>query len=246
MDNLGAGSSDSHPALDEIDTDWSLIHEPAHVVLRYSQAIQRYLRVIIANQHDAEEVGQDFFLWVSQHGLPRASKDRGRFRDYLKKVVRNAALNFLRRNQADRLRNLHLSQNSMAVAAGRDLDREWLIQWRQCLFDRAWERLKNHERQTPDNWAYTVLELRLRYPNDDSTMLAARATHLTKHPFRAETFRKQVSRARRLFARFLVKEVARTLTAPEPSHVEEELAALGFIHFVGDFLPLRRRVKERP
>src|SRR5262245_65927562 len=104
MDNIAVANVEVHPVLDEIDTDWSLVHEPAHVVLRYSQAIQRYLRIMIANQHDAEEIGQDFFLWVSQHGLPRASKDRGRFRDYLKKVVRNAALNYLRRKTADKQR----------------------------------------------------------------------------------------------------------------------------------------------
>ena len=93
-----------------------------------------------------------------------------------------------------------------------------------------------------DNWAHrTRTEASLSH--DDSVSLAERATRLTNHPFRAETFRKQVSRARRLFARMLVKEVARTLEAPEPAEVEEELAALGLIHFVKDFLPLRRRAK---
>src|ERR1051326_6516052 len=111
MESFAAGSADSHPPLDEIDTDWSLVHEPAHVVLRYAQAVQRCLRIMIVNQHDAEEVAQDFFLWVSQHGLPRASKDRGRFRDYLKKVVRNAGLNFLRRDHADKHRKMHLAHD---------------------------------------------------------------------------------------------------------------------------------------
>src|SRR5438445_751439 len=31
------------PALDQIETDWSMIFEPAHLVLRYAQAIHRYL-----------------------------------------------------------------------------------------------------------------------------------------------------------------------------------------------------------
>lgn len=240
MDKVGAANSETETAFEDIDTDWSLIHEPAHVVLRYAQAIQRYMRVVIVNQHDAEEVSQEFFLWVSQHGLPRASKDRGRFRDYLKKVVRNAALNFLRRNQAKKMRVLNAA-NLPAVEAVPDFEKEWIAQWRQCLIDRAWARLKLHQHQARDNWAYTVLELRIRNPKADSASLARRAAALTNHPFGADAFRKQVSRARRLFARMLVKEVAQTLTAPEPADVEAELAQLGLIQYVGDFLPLRRR-----
>src|SRR5271168_2385540 len=85
--------------LDQIETDWSLVFEPAHVVMRYAHPVQYYLNALLGNKDEAEDVAQEFFLWVSQHGLPRASKNRGRFRDYLKKVVRNKALNFLRGKQ---------------------------------------------------------------------------------------------------------------------------------------------------
>jgi hypothetical protein len=244
LDDLATVDTDTNAALDQIDTDWSLIHEPAHVVLRYAQAIQRYLRVIIAHQHDAEEVAQDFLLWVSQHGLPRASKDRGRFRDYLKKVVRNAALNFLRRTQSNKARRVDFAHVSALITTDPRFERAWIHQWRQCLLDRALTRLKKHEHQTRDNWAYTVLELRLQHPDDDSAALAEKATHITKRPFRAESYRKQVSRARRLFAQMLVKEVAQTLTAPEPHDVENELADLGLMVFVRDYLPLRRRTSS--
>jgi hypothetical protein len=56
---------------------------------------------------------------------------------------------------------------------------------------------------------------------------------------KAEAFRKQVSRARRMFAQFLVKEIAETLDKPAAPDVEDELVDLGLMGYVRDFLPLR-------
>ena len=52
-----------------------------------------------------------------------------------------------------------------------------------------------------------------------------------------EAFRKQVSRARRLFAELLVAETARTLDNPTPLAVEEELIDIGVMKYVKAFLP---------
>lgn len=41
------------PRLDQIETDWSMVHEPAHLVGRYANAVQRYLFALIKNKHDA-------------------------------------------------------------------------------------------------------------------------------------------------------------------------------------------------
>src|SRR5689334_12692197 len=125
MDKVAASNLEPGITFEDIDTDWALVHEPAHVVLRYARAIQRYVHVLIANQHDAEQVRQELFLWVSQHGLPRASKDRGRFRDYLKKVVRNAALNSLRRAHSNKIRRLDLSQLP-SLDCIPEFDHEWI------------------------------------------------------------------------------------------------------------------------
>jgi DNA-directed RNA polymerase specialized sigma24 family protein len=230
--------------LDQIDTDWSMIHEPAHLVMRYANAVQRYLGALIKNKHDAEEVAQDFFLWVSQHGLPRARRDRGRFRDYLKKVVRNNALNFLRRKQYCKpttdLERISAPEEHRGIP-----DQEWVVQWRRCLLRRTWRRLAKHEQRSPGNLAYTVLKLCADHPQEDSSALAARASQQTGKPLRADAFRKQMSRARGVFAQFLVKEVAATLTEPTTAEVEEELADLGLMTYVRDFLPLRRKLQAR-
>lgn len=226
--------------LDQIETDWSLIFEPAHVILRYAHAVQNYLNALLSNKHDAEEVAQEFFLWISEHGLPRASKNRGRFRDYLKKVVRNKALNFLRDKQscvsdADLL-NVPAPEDTRSTG-----DREWLLHWRSCLLQRAWQRLEDYQQHSPKGRYFTVLQLCATYPGEDSQQLAARAGSVVGGTLSAHAFRKQVSRARRVFAELLVNEVAKTLDDPAPHDVEEELVDLGLMPYVHDYLPIRQR-----
>lgn len=221
--------------LDQIETDWSLVFEPAHVVMRYAKAVQNYLKVLLRNEHDAEEAAQEFFLWVSQNGLPRVSRDRGRFRDYLKKVIRNKALNLLRDQRRPSsggdLLNIPAPQDDASIP-----DREWLVHWRQCLLERAWDGLKAHEESSPTCRYFTILRLCANHPGEDSRQLAARVGSLS-----AETFRKQLSRARRLFAQLLVHEVSQTLDKPEAADVEEELTDLGLLLYVRAYLPIRRK-----
>lgn len=160
--------------LDQIETDWSLVFEPAHLVVRYAQPIQRYLYALIKNKDDAEEVAQDFLLWVSQNGLPRTSQDRGRFRDYLKKTVRNAAQNHLNRQQPPPHTDHGLLNVPDAAEPPNFPDQEWIVQWRRCLLQCAWKRLEKHQQQSPDNLFHTVLRLCARYPGEDSKSLAER------------------------------------------------------------------------
>jgi DNA-directed RNA polymerase specialized sigma24 family protein len=229
--------SDKTTRLDQVETDWSMVHEPAQLVMRYAHAVQSYFEALIKNKHDAEEVAQEFFRWVSQHGLPRARQDRGRLRDYLKKVVRNTAWNFLRRKHPDQA-NTDLPAEGVDTSA----EQAWMLDWRRCLFRRAWARLQEHQQRAPESLYYTVLRLRAAHAKEDSTALAARATRISGKTVRADAFRKQLSRARRFLAHILVDEVSQTLSEPTPVAVEAELAALGLVNYVRSFRPSRRRV----
>ncbi len=231
------------PRLDLIETDWSLVFEPAHVVLRYAHAVEYYLKALLRHEDDAEEVAQEFFLWVTQNGLPRASQDRGRFRDYLKKVVRNKALNFLR-DRHQHAPDTDLLKVPAPEDSGKIPDQEWLIHWRRCLLKRAWQRLEEHQKRSPKGRHFTVLLLCASHPGEDSRQLAARAGALEGAALSADAFRKQVSRARRIFAELLVHEVAQTIDQPEPAEVEEELVDLGLMVYVRDYLPIRRRTQK--
>jgi hypothetical protein len=233
-------SSAAHPAragLDQISTEWSLIHDPAAFVKRYAPAMQRYLYALLKNRHDTEEVLQDFLVRVVEHGFLRVRQERGRFRDYLKVAVRNAALNYLQRRPGPRQRVADLAQIPARAEPESATDQEWVAQWRRCLLERAWRSLQRHEERSPQSLCYTALRLKAEAPHTDSQVLAAQAGARVGRPVRPEAFRKQLSRARRLFARLLIREVAQTLDYNDAERVAEELAQLGLIAFVRGFLP---------
>jgi hypothetical protein len=60
----------------------------------------------------------------------------------------------------------------------------------------------------------------------------------------AAAFRKQLSRARRLFTELLVVEVARTLGQPTPEQVKQELIDVGLWRYIQDYLPTRGPGRE--
>ena len=98
--------------------------------MRYGVAVERYVKALILNSHDAEEAAQAFFVDVIEVGLPRVRQERGRFRDYLKKVVRNRAITFLRRQGTARTERIiqELADTERPDSA---VEREWLTQWRR-------------------------------------------------------------------------------------------------------------------
>jgi hypothetical protein len=226
------------PGLEEISTRWPLIKDPTQFVLRYAPAIQKYLEALLRNDHDAEEVTQDFLLKGLLRGFVRTPELRGRFRDYLKAAVRNTALNHLERHR--RAPGAALPAGGPAAREGPGpADQEWAEQWRRCILDRVWQALEHHEQQhrQAGNLGYTALRLTVDHPEEDSPALAARAAALTGRPLRADAFRKQLSRARVLFAESLVAEVAQTLERPSADEVEEELIEVGLMPYVRAFLP---------
>src|SRR5256885_6692121 len=76
-----------------------------------------------------------------------------------------------------------------------------------------------------------------QHPDEESPALAERVSPLAGRSLGAAAFRKQLSRARHLFAGLVIKEVVQTLAAPTPEHIESELLELGLFPYVRDFLP---------
>jgi hypothetical protein len=222
-----------------------IVRDPAKFVLRYASAIQSYFGALIKNRHDAEEAAQDFFLRVSQYGLVRTRDGRGRFRDYLKVAVRNAALNYLRRNRSTRSVAFGALHDAASQGAGVAADRTWDAEWRRCLFDRARRSLEKLQQRSPGNLFHTVLNMVVENPLERSEDLAARTSALIGRPLQAAAFRKQVSRARRMLAKLLVKAVAQTLDNPTPEQIEEELIDLALWAYIRDYLSRDRRRPRR-
>jgi RNA polymerase sigma-70 factor (ECF subfamily) len=218
--------------IEDISTRWSAVSDPAQFVMRYGPAVVQYLEAILRDRHDAEEVAQDFLLRVVRGGLAGVDPERGRFRHYLKAAVRNSAIAHLRKRRSRPL--------SDAEAAGladpgptpeQEAERAWLDEWRQCVLNRVWRALETHERGSPGNLAFTALRLAAEHPGETSESLARRASERVGRALRADAFRQQLSRARKLFRRLLAEEVAGTLRNPTDEAVREELADIGLASF---------------
>jgi RNA polymerase sigma-70 factor (ECF subfamily) len=234
--------------LEQITTVWSMLGDPAQFIMRYAPAIQAYFAAIIANRDDAEEAIQEFLLRVTKSGFANATSERGRFRDYLKTAVRNAALAQLRKESARTRRRQSLPVPAMAptssTADDETLEQEWVGEWRKCVLDRAWRELERYEARHAGGGGlpHTTLRLVVEYPDRDSKALAVQATELTGERLNAEGFRQRLSRARRVFARLVLQEVAETLQNPTPDQVEDELVVLGLMDYVRRYLPPDWRV----
>jgi len=214
--------------LNQITTRWPLITDPAQFVLRYATAIRRYLSAIVRDPHDLEDVIQDFLARVIERGLVEQGAVRGRFRDYLKTAVRNAALAHLRRRPA-----VQAAEGQMeAVPDVEVADREWAAEWRATMLGQALEKLEDQERLAPGGRLYVTLTLARDHADADSTELAALAANRSGKPMTPEAFRKQLSRARTVLANLLVDEVRRTLEDSSPEQIDEELADLGLQELV--------------
>lgn len=233
--------------LDAIATHWTLVRK-AHeanrpqdattarraLVLRYGRAIRRYLGGMVKNTSDADELAQDAILRLMAGDFSGADPNRGRFRDLLKTAIRNMAHNHWAK--ANRRRGVDLDLSMLGAEAG-PADAEWDAAWRQTVLDHAWSALKEHERENPGSLPFTVLKLRTDHPDADSEELAAKIAAKSGTTIRADACRQMLRRARMRFAELLLQEVAGGLSDPSKERLAEELAALGLLEYVRDFLP---------
>lgn len=224
--------------LEQISTRWPLVSDPAKFFLRYAPAIQRYLTAILRDSHAVDEVTQDLLLHVVEKRFAPEQVTRGRFRDYLKAVVRNAAYSHLRKQQSHAEQGVEVE----LLAAPGDhpsaaAEKEWDSRWKICLLERVWDNLDRHERENPASRCFSVMKITVDHPTLDSTQQAAMLSAQVGEAIRADAFRKQLSRARRLFARFVVREVATTLEEPTAAMIEEELSDLQLLDEVAPLLP---------
>lgn len=250
MDPTPPPESQLQSRLDAIATRWSLVRE-AHVagapqdatvarqalVLRYAKSVRRYIGGIVRNTGDADELAQDAIVRLMKGDFAGADPGRGRFRDLLKTAVRNMVHSHWAK--ANRRRPADADLDGVAGADdGRDArDALWDAEFRSNVLDHAWAALREFERRTPTNPAYTLLKLRTEFPEASGDELAAELGARLGRAVRADAGRQMLRRARLRFAEALVDEIARGLADPSPARVAEELADLGLLDRVKDFLP---------
>ena len=221
--------------LDQLSTHVATLEDAQRFVFRYGGAIRGYLSAILREPSAAEEVMQELILAFLRRGGADTWPKKGRFRDYLKTSARNAAITYLRKKGRQPVAaelDVHADPDSSDEAAERALTSEW----QRCVLARVWRELEAHERRSPGNLFYTVLQIVTEFQEADSRRHAQIASERAKRPITAEAFRKQVSRARGEMANLILTEVGRSIAEPTADDVEGELRELGLWGYVEEYL----------
>jgi RNA polymerase sigma-70 factor (ECF subfamily) len=232
---------EQHRHLTNITTLWSEVvraHDgggsaahaaQAQLLERYGGAVRRYLRGAVREPDVADELFQEFAVRFLEGKLRGADPDRGRFRDFLKGVLRHLIANYHNRQKRDpRLLGAVGPEPAVAPPSVSDFDRDFLTTWRDELLARAWEALAKTERakQRP---LYTVLRFRAEHPDLPSPRMAEELAVRLGRPLNAAAVRQMLHRAREAFADLLLAEVAQSLDEPTRERLEDELIAVGLL-----------------
>ncbi len=201
----------------------------------YAVGIRRYAAAIAGDDDVADDVSQEVIArMLSGEALPvRLEPEPGRFRDFLKKVIRNTVNSFHRRKRP----TVDIDQVALA-SEGPPLKSEFvfLLTWRRAVLDSALEGLRRYQETQPGNHFHRIVLLAFEHPDETTAMLAARLCEQTGQGLSPDAFRKQQERARRKFANLLVSEVAGGLKRPRPGMVESALIDLRLYAYVRRFL----------
>lgn len=224
------------PRLSLMSTQWTLVFQ-AHsdrpeqaalaqeaLMVRYSGAVHRYLLGALRNADLASDLSQEFALRFLRGEFHRADPSRGRFRDFVKRSLRNLMISHLR-SQARGPRPVAPAAEPAAQDPEPDFDRAFLESWRRELMARAWQALADLQKRTGQAY-YTVLRCRVDHPDLRSPDLAAILTLQLGRAISAVGVRRALLRARQRFVEYLMEEVRTSLQDPTPEELEQELIDL--------------------
>ncbi len=192
--------------------------------------MRRYVGAIIRQGDDADELAQEVVLRLMRGDFAGADPTKGRFRDFLKIAVRNMIHNHWaksNRRQTETLAAEPLSTDT-------ERDQAWLGVWQKSVLDHALESCRAEE---STSGAYTLLKLRIEFPEATSETLAEKLSAKLKVAIKPDACRQMLRRARFKLAEALVDEIKNGLDDESPARVLDELAALGLLEQVKDFLP---------
>ena len=209
------------------------------LLLRYYQVVLRLLRAQLRDEYAADQVCSNFAVRVleADRFLQGVDPRRGRFRDYLKAVLRHMVADYHRERQRDGKKREELTEgnNEPAVldSSREEENQRFLSCWRQELVNRALAGLEQAERRTGQPYA-VLLRLQGQHPDLRSPQLAERLTAQLKRPFTAAGIRQLTHRGRELLGDLLVAEVARSLQVDAgdlegAAQVEQELIDLSLL-----------------
>lgn len=210
---------------------------------RYYDPVLRYARRIVGDHDRAEDLAQEFCLRVMKRAFRGFDPRRGRFRLYVKEVVRNLAHDYQRKAAREDQQTAAIEPQELAAplddvpgdggSGGSDL--------LDSLLETVFQRLDAEKQQSPPS-EYDVLLYSFHHPEHDSDDMAEALTAELKlaAPLKAATVRKKLQRARERFADLVVDEVAHAAPGGTEARIEDRLAELGLLDVCRKALAKRR------
>jgi RNA polymerase sigma-70 factor (ECF subfamily) len=233
--------TDSDPYLSQLSTEWSLIFlahggspeeaasAQAELMGRYAGAVHRYLLGALHDSDAASELNQEFALRFLRGDFHRADPARGRFRDFVKRSLRNLMIDHRRRSSArPRPMGDDLPEPIDRLTGDEDFDRRFTTSWRSELLDRAWGALARLEERSGQPY-HTVLRMKVENPEMHSPELAEQLSAPLGRTISAGGLRMLLQRSRDRFVEFLLEEVNGSLMSPTEEELEQELIDLGLM-----------------
>jgi RNA polymerase sigma-70 factor (ECF subfamily) len=192
-------------------------------ILRYGPAVRRYLLRLTRDIEAVDELFQEFALVLVEGKFRNTNPERGRFRDYVKAVLRHLVANYYtKRKRGPQTDGAALDALAAPEPPGDRLDEVRRVN----LLARTWAALAAANRLS-----YEVFRFRVDNPDLSSQDVAAQLSTRLGRPITAEAVRQTVHRARKLFESLLTEEVTRSLESPTPAAVAERLAELGLLEY---------------
>lgn len=230
--------------ISRIETLWSVVHK-AHdddqsvsssaqekLLEIYGGAIKRYLLTALGDESAAHDLYQEFALKLIKGDFHRTTPEKGKFRFFVKTVVRNLIMSHYRKQS--RKSETAVPVEDLQVVNESDVtdqaDRLFSESWRDDLLFRTWRTLAEHQRQNDKSY-YTTLHLRVSHPELNGAEFAAKLSEELGRDVKPATARVQLHRAREKFATLLIDDVANSLENNSRETVEQELIELGLIEY---------------
>lgn len=237
--------------LSQITTEWSVVFN-AHrqdpvsacdigqllaaqqrVLKRYGSCIYSYLLGACRDANEAEELSQEFAYRFVRGDLQNASPDHGRFRDYLKAVLRNIVNDYFRRRKKEQDLHVNLDSQIMHRASPlQDFETDFRECFRQDALNLAWNQLRHYQHEKSNHY-FTVLRFRAEHPAMESAAMAEQLSVVLDRSVSAEWVRQNLRRARTKFSELLVFEVSKTLGSQATrEEIDRELVDLRLMKYL--------------
>src|SRR5262245_20238077 len=198
---------DIRSKIEQITTSWSVIRD-AHgtpdtaraaqelLMRQYGPAVRRYLRKVAGGEEAADELYQEFAVAVVEGKLKSADPGRGRFRDYVKAVLRHLVAKYHGKRRRGPQAIGGRTPLEVVPAPEPDPQEEKFDKaWGDNLMARTWAAL-----EAASKTGYAVLRFRADHQDLSSQDLASQLTKRLGKQLTAEAVRQTLHRARKQFA----------------------------------------------